>query len=35
MAAERLKAWHITPREGEWERTYRALQQRARNLLED
>lgn len=23
----------ITPRDGEWERTYRALQQRARQLL--
>jgi hypothetical protein len=24
----------VTPRDGEWERTYRALQQRARNLLD-
>ena len=24
----------VTPRDGEWERTYRALQQRARKLLE-
>ncbi|MBI4196004.1 MAG: hypothetical protein HY526_13105 [Betaproteobacteria bacterium] len=25
---------HTTPREGEWERTYRALQERARRTLE-
>jgi hypothetical protein len=25
---------HTTPREGEWERTYRALQERARRALE-
>lgn len=25
---------HTTPREGEWERTYRALQARARRILE-
>ena len=24
----------VTPRDGEWERTYRALQQRARKLLD-
>ncbi len=37
---ERLEAFvrqiaAITPRDGEWERTYRALQQRARSLLEE
>lgn len=37
---ERLEAFvrqvaTITPRGGEWERTYRALQQRARSLLEE